>query len=316
MATGSIPKNFQEGARSEYLAQYIFSALGTAVLVPRPEDSGIDLKCTLGERKGNSFWVNNYYYVQVKSDEKEIVYDGRESVQWLLSLKLPLLICLINKKKQIVEIFQTIGMTSQFSNENLETLVFKFNGTRSSNNQVYRTSEKFPSIEGKKQRVEVDLGKPILKFSVSELSDHKNVELFKLALSSWVQLQQVNINNISLGFELFEIPDPWITNKPIPTARRFQGNLFSISEKNKRIYKDSLYKSLSTVLVEVGQKGNPEIFNEVRIAIGKVLENIENPFEMGTINLVYRENEIAKKLGLEPYIKHPMVNYSKSNPDV
>jgi hypothetical protein len=40
-ATGSIPANFHEAARSEYLAQYVFTMFGTSVLVPRQEDYGV-----------------------------------------------------------------------------------------------------------------------------------------------------------------------------------------------------------------------------------------------------------------------------------
>jgi len=40
---GSIAPGFHEGSRSEYLAHYIFTMLGTAVPVPHQEDTGIVL---------------------------------------------------------------------------------------------------------------------------------------------------------------------------------------------------------------------------------------------------------------------------------
>lgn len=68
--TGSQSANFHEGTRSEYLAHYVFSSFGTSVPVPHPEDTGIDLHCSLTETIGQRIWPVEYYMVQVKcSDE-------------------------------------------------------------------------------------------------------------------------------------------------------------------------------------------------------------------------------------------------------
>ena len=45
-----------QGSRSEYLAQYVFSMFGTSVPVLHQEDHGIDLFCSLTERKGRRSW--------------------------------------------------------------------------------------------------------------------------------------------------------------------------------------------------------------------------------------------------------------------
>ena len=157
MGTGSVAKNFQQGARSEYLAQYVFSAFGTAVPVPRPEDSGIDLKCTLGEQQGYRFWVKDYYYLQVKSDENDIVLESRESVEWLHSLKLPLFICLVSKSGLEIELFQTLGAYSYHSSKNLEKIIFRFNRTRNSKLREYDFDKMFPSFSKTKKEIIIDL---------------------------------------------------------------------------------------------------------------------------------------------------------------
>ncbi len=54
--TGSTSANFHEANRSEYLAHFAFSSFGTSVPVPRPEDTGLDLYCTLTERVGQRIW--------------------------------------------------------------------------------------------------------------------------------------------------------------------------------------------------------------------------------------------------------------------
>jgi hypothetical protein len=43
---GLLLDSFYQGNRSEYLAQYILSALGVAVKVPHEEDIGVDFNCT------------------------------------------------------------------------------------------------------------------------------------------------------------------------------------------------------------------------------------------------------------------------------
>lgn len=40
---GAIAANYYQGARSEYLAQYMFSMFGTAMHVPHEVDTGFDL---------------------------------------------------------------------------------------------------------------------------------------------------------------------------------------------------------------------------------------------------------------------------------
>src|SRR5712692_7671116 len=114
-STGSVAPNFHEGTRSEYLAQYVFSAFGTSIPVPHPEDSGIDLYCTLGERIGNRLHVQNYYFVQVKSEREAIEYNGQKSIEWLLAHKYPLLICIVDKKTNMIEIYQTLSVTTCFA---------------------------------------------------------------------------------------------------------------------------------------------------------------------------------------------------------
>src|ERR1022692_1232082 len=66
--TGAVAANLRGGAISEYLAQYICSTFGTSVLVPRQEDYGVDLYCTLfAKRTGKTVLPESYYSVQVKS---------------------------------------------------------------------------------------------------------------------------------------------------------------------------------------------------------------------------------------------------------
>src|SRR5437764_11214650 len=96
--TGSQSANFHEGTRSEYLAHYVFSSFGTSVPVPHPEDTGIDLHCTLTETIGQRIWPVEYYMVQVKSTDGPWVFASKQSVDQLFKLPSPVFFCIVTKK--------------------------------------------------------------------------------------------------------------------------------------------------------------------------------------------------------------------------
>lgn len=111
---GSHAWGYHQGARSEYLAQYVFSSFGTSIPVPRQEDTGIDLYCTLDERDGNLSWPKYYYTVQVKSvdrvkEKNHIVFGTERSVRQLVEQPLPFYLCIVDKSRLQLSIYQTSG---------------------------------------------------------------------------------------------------------------------------------------------------------------------------------------------------------------
>jgi hypothetical protein len=81
---GAIATNLHQGSRSEYLAQYVFAAFGTAVATPHQGDYGLDLYCTLLEQQGNRGWPKGYFSVQVKSTREGWIFDNENAVRWLV----------------------------------------------------------------------------------------------------------------------------------------------------------------------------------------------------------------------------------------
>jgi hypothetical protein len=57
--------SYRQGDRSEYLAQYMLSAFGLAVKVPREEDIGVDFYCNLAKHVGKKITYFEPYNVQV-----------------------------------------------------------------------------------------------------------------------------------------------------------------------------------------------------------------------------------------------------------
>src|SRR5450631_4076590 len=85
------------GARSEVLAEYVFSSWGPVVRGRWEFDYGVDLYCSLSTTVGQRAWVGDSYTVQVKSTRDPWVFDGPEEVRWLIEHPSPLFLCVVDK---------------------------------------------------------------------------------------------------------------------------------------------------------------------------------------------------------------------------
>lgn len=96
-------KNFRSGDLAEQLGLYLLQSMALVAPVPRTEDVGIDVVCTLiSEYDQYSYLAEDSFYVQIKSDSiREIEYSDVE-VQWLTNLKLPLFVAVVDKAEMMV----------------------------------------------------------------------------------------------------------------------------------------------------------------------------------------------------------------------
>ena len=99
-------KNFRSGDLAEQLGLYLLQSMALVAPVPRTEDVGIDVVCTLiSEYDQYSYLAEDSFYVQIKSDSiREIEYSDVE-VQWLTNLKLPLFVAVVDKAEMMVSIY-------------------------------------------------------------------------------------------------------------------------------------------------------------------------------------------------------------------
>ena len=230
---GTIAPNLHEGTRSEYLAQYIFSAFGTSIPVPHPEDSGIDLHCTLGERIGQRLFIQNYYFVQVKSKKEKVVYEGKKTVKWLVSQRYPLFLCYVNKKENIVEIYQTLLLAHCFGKNFINSITL-----------VPELTEKpFEPIKNENEKdVRLYLEEPIIRFNITQMAEKNKVKLFKNIVKEWIELDQSNIDRKFMGFSMINVPVKHETNSLIKPALKWLGMPAPIqdSEQEKFFYDNFL----------------------------------------------------------------------------
>ncbi|QYK12284.1 DUF4365 domain-containing protein [Shewanella rhizosphaerae] len=306
MATGSIAPNFHEGARSEYLAQYVLTSFGTASLVPRPEDYGVDFFCSLGRRIGQRLHIDNYFSVQVKSSTDDVIYDGKKSVEWLTSLNSPLLFCCVNKKKSIVSIYAALGICMLSAKTSLEFVRLVFEPFPK-DYEVVQGSPK-PCAEHKNNlQAEVYLGKPILEFNVERLSDENFLTNAKLILKKWINIDQENLDHRSMGYTFYHMPGDHEPNEMPSEETHIVGNFLDALADRKNTHKhyQTLYKSLSQQINWATNQYDIEMFKILHETTLHILKREPDTKGNGGVALISSLLSGGKHLNVEiaPYFR-------------
>ncbi len=212
---GCTSANFHEAARSEYLAHYVFSSFGTSVPVPRQEDTGLDLVCSLCERKGQRIWPIASYSVQVKSTNEPWVFADPQSIKWLVEYPLPIFFCVVDKKTTTINIFHTSprfhAWVEGAKAEYIELI--PGSGTDGFGHPWGEklANEETPVIpaDGK-----YSLSAPIASFTIVDILDSKFHSQVKQVLHDWVQSDRRNILRIQAGTRQFQTFTQYQTNNP------------------------------------------------------------------------------------------------------
>lgn len=197
--TGSVAINLRGGAQSEILAQALFTMFGTAVLVPRQDDYGVDLLCTLlSEREGRRAWPIAYYAVQVKSDTDPWIFPSPRSVEWVLTYPAALLLCVVNKAERVISIYHTLARFGAANVPNRpDTLAMRPEG---------RGQEFFGAYGYEPKTGEYLLGPPIVQLTVAELVDEDSIQRMRAVLQAWLELDYRNVIKQEIGLRTVELP--------------------------------------------------------------------------------------------------------------
>jgi hypothetical protein len=202
---GAVAYGCHEGSRSEYLAQYVFGSWGTAVAIPHQEDHGIDLTCTLMERVGNRYLAKSPYTVQVKSSMEKVIFDGRESVRWLIEHPLPLFVCVVDKPFARLSIYHTLPRFHAWSLGQWP-------------DRIEMTP--VPATPGKKGRCDkwpgsysFSLEPPILDFTVNDILDNSFWQNARQVFDWWVNIENDNLARVRAKLLKCRMPDGYRTNE-------------------------------------------------------------------------------------------------------
>lgn len=193
--TGSQAFGFHEGTRSEYLAHYVFSSLGTSVPVPHPEDTGLDLHCTLTERDGQRMWPIGYYSIQVKSTEDPWVFSSSRSVRWLFEFPTSVFFCIVTKKSLRIRVYQTSARFSIWGNPNFPDKITLFPGDVSSE-----------GLDWHDEDGTINLGPPILDFILQQALDDAFLNEIAKVLQLWIETDNRNLMRQQVGVQECELP--------------------------------------------------------------------------------------------------------------
>lgn len=154
-------KNFRSGDLAEQLGIYLLQSVALVAPIPRTEDVGIDVVCTLiSDYNQFSYLAEDSFYVQVKSNGvKEIEYSDIE-VDWLTNLKLPFFIAVVDKLETKVSLYTCKRL--------YDAIAVKKD--RSSIRLILADNEAdnvFDFVEEKE--TDIYLGIPIVEWSISDL---------------------------------------------------------------------------------------------------------------------------------------------------
>ncbi|HMJ86950.1 MAG TPA: hypothetical protein VK504_27415 [Vicinamibacterales bacterium] len=235
---GSIAANLHEGSRSEYLAQFVFSSFGTAIPVPHQEDSGLDIYCTLMERIGQRAWPRAYYSVQVKSSMEPWVFNGAESVRWLIEHPLPIFLCIVQKSDARILVYHTSPRFAAWVLLNQPPRLELIPENASQGQTVEWVFDQ--NKPGNTFRLKA----PILNFTIADILDPIRKEHLTSVLQFWIDYDVENLLRIKSGIHSFWVPGEYTTNSTevrswvamgghfrptsLPIAKRRLGELLSL----------------------------------------------------------------------------------------
>ena len=220
---GTLPYSFRQGNRSEYLAQFILTALGVSTPVLRQEDIGVDFHCALAQRQGNILTFGSPYLVQIKSaSESYIAYGGvskkgdwkKKAIEWLFSQELPLLIGSIDKQNLSLDLFSTSSIWIKMHELlNAGELRLMPNIPDNKDEEVAGANpQKDPKLNGigDGNYWNVYLGPPVVSISIHEVEDDEKIEKYKGILARVLEVDQANIT-----YRRLRIPySQWLLNIP------------------------------------------------------------------------------------------------------
>jgi hypothetical protein len=208
---GAIATNYYQGTRSEYLAQYVFSTFGTATHVPHETDYGFDLACTLIRTTGGRGEPYAYYSVQIKSRPDPWVFGVPGSVQWILGYPAPLLFCLVDKDTAQLTIYQLQARFEAAALTDHPARLTLIPGKPAT------TATRRPRV-GWDADGNIELGPPILQFTVAELMKDEKYAEIRGVLDYWILNDLQNILRQQMGMRAASGPTYYETNKIPPES--------------------------------------------------------------------------------------------------
>jgi len=204
--SGQLLSSYREGNRSEYLAQYLMSAIGLCAPVLRQEDIGIDFYCSIAERANRVLTFHSPFGLQVKSDSDPLTFGGTDDkgnwkaaeIAWLQSQELPLLIGVVSKKTHSMRLHSTQMLAHVFAQSLVPGQVNLVpDAERDSSANVPHAAgsaqAELPEEHGDRRVWEVPLGPPVAVVDLASVEDEEERSKIRHSLTASVRLDAANL---------------------------------------------------------------------------------------------------------------------------
>jgi hypothetical protein len=158
-------------------------------------------------RVGKRFLARSPYTVQVKSSMDPVVFEGTETVRWLIEHPLPLFLCVVDKASARLSVYHTLPRFYAWSlgrwPDRLEM------------NPV-------PAVPGQAGRspnwgggYSFSLDQPILDFTINQMQDDAFWENARQVFEGWVELENDNLTRVRMRLLKCRMPMGYRTNEPL-----------------------------------------------------------------------------------------------------
>jgi len=198
--------SFRSGDRSEYMALFYLSRVAFANQSPRQEEFGVvDFLCFLGKEESKMVFAENAFYVQVKSSDDEIKFEGR-ACRWISDhMDLPLVICVADKKQNKIRVYTTwrIWVAFLMIRDRPMELIKLHPGEVRFGPHVWQYDES-------SKKVDVALGNPVLEIDYDKVEDSYDISY--QILKYWLDLDRVNTIGMKVHRAFVHGVAEWQTN--------------------------------------------------------------------------------------------------------
>lgn len=227
---GGRSYSFREGDRSEYLAQFLLSALGLCTAIPRQEDIGFDFACSIADQQFGLLTFGFPYLISIKSISKPSVLvepsktaiqtGGQQHVAWLFRQEQPIFLGVVDKDAVSLRIFSLLPVWFIYyqSRHLVGTLSLnpRLNPNDTGDVGAPKQGEELANWPGH-YHYDVDLGHPIAIVDLPTIQDEDCTFATKMMLRGAVDWAQR-----SLLHRRLLIPHFYWIHKTTPDAESFQ----------------------------------------------------------------------------------------------
>jgi hypothetical protein len=202
--TNARHASFRAGDRSEYLAQYMLSAIGIANPILRQEDIGHDFHCLLSTQERGLLNFDSPFTVQIKSDMHPLEYGGvteqgiwkEYEIDWLLNQKVPLYIGVIDKASQTLSLYSSAAVLCSYW-ESKPNKPFKLllvpRGLKDDSEIQKPTKVQSGDASGDGFEYRVDLGNPLIHVSQLDIDSSEINQTVKALLRKAIRTEMRSI---------------------------------------------------------------------------------------------------------------------------